>query len=195
LAKPAWVVKRVLGREEKAYDYYDFEIEIAGRSERNRFFILRYPLEDSRPFLDATWGHLEALAQDVMASGSDFAVVVMPRYFHWNDEECPNNWESDRYGVDEPYENAYLEYFDERAAREARFSVWSLLPPFESAEGPLVLDHDPHWNAAGHRVAGEALARWLVESGWPGTLAVEPRLSWPLGGEQETAPAPSASTE
>ncbi|MEM1178901.1 MAG: SGNH/GDSL hydrolase family protein [Acidobacteriota bacterium] len=179
LGKPAWVMKRLFGDEEKAYDYYDFEIQIAGQSERNRFFILRYPLEDSRPFLDSTWANIEAVAEAVRATGSEFALVVMPRYFHWNDAECPNNWESDRYGVDEPFENAYLEYFDERALGAASFPVWSLLRPFEEATGPLVFDHDPHWNAAGHRTAGEALAQWLVDDGWPAEFEGRPRLSWP----------------
>ena len=177
LGKPFWVARRLLDLEEEAYDYYDFEVLIDGRPETNRFFILRYPEAQTKPYLDATYENIEQVAADVRAAGSDFALVVMPRYFHWNDAECPDNWEKDRYGVDEPYENAYLEYFDRRAP-DASFPVWSLLEPFSRAEGPLVFDHDPHWNAAGHRAAGQALGDWLVEDGWPATLVQRPRFSF-----------------
>ncbi|MEM6794693.1 MAG: SGNH/GDSL hydrolase family protein, partial [Acidobacteriota bacterium] len=179
LAKPLWVLKRLTGTEGEAYDYYDFKVEIAGGVERNRFFVLRYPLEDSRPFLDATWANLSAVAGEARAAGSEFVGVVMPRYFHWNDEECPNNWEADRYGVDEPHEEVFLQYFDARAG-QSDFPVWSLLPPFRtaSAEGPLVFDHDPHWNARGHRAAAAALAAWVLEAGWPrDPIPPSPRLS------------------
>lgn len=168
-AKPRQVLTKVFGLGREAYDYYAFEVEVGGKKETDRFFILRHPLDETRPYFDTTWGHVEEAAEEARESGSDFVLVIMPRYFHWNDAECPDNWEKDRYGVDEPHENAFLEYFDQRSA-DAPFPVWSLLEPFLAAEGPLVFDHDPHWNDAGHRVAGEALADWLAEAGWPGGI-------------------------
>lgn len=170
LGKPFEVAGKLLGLHRRRYDYYDFSVEVRGKVENDRFFIVRYPLADTREYFEATWSHVEAAAHDVRAAGSDFALVVMPRFFHWNDEEAPENWEKDVYGVDEPYENAFLEFFDDKI-ETAPFPVVSLLPAFSAAEGPLVFRHDPHWNEAGHGVAGRALASWLVEAGWPGSVA------------------------
>ena len=172
LGKPKQVLLNLLGRHRDAYDYYAFEVEVDGVKERNRFFILRHPLAKTLPFFDHSWSYIEDVAEDVYAEGADFVLVVMPRYFHWDDSECPENWEKDRYGVDEPFENAFLEFFDQKiASRQDGFPIWSLLEPFQVAGGgpetSLVFDHDPHWNASGHRVAGEALAAGLVGAGWP----------------------------
>jgi len=193
LAKPLWVARRVLGLEKKAYDYYDFEVLIDGRPENNRFFILRYPASSTQPYLDATWANIERVAEQVRSAGSEFALVVMPRYFHWNDEECPDNWEKDRYGVDEPYENAYLEDMDRRQAT-ADFPVWSLLSEFEKAPPPLVFSHDPHWNDNGHKTAGEALATWLRDDGWPGQLERRMRPSFPQAPQPELTDLESAAS-
>ncbi|MEM9557316.1 MAG: hypothetical protein AAGC60_23865 [Acidobacteriota bacterium] len=175
LTLPFTVARNVLGWNEARYSYYDFEITIDGVVETNRFFVLRHPLEATRPHFDRTFGLVQDLAGLVRADGADFAFVVSPRYVHWDDTEAPNNWEGHRYAVDEPYEMEYFRYFDE-AAQGADFPVWSLLPFFERPEslevdaGPLVFDHDPHWNARGHQVAGRALARLLIDAGWPDSL-------------------------
>ncbi len=179
LGKPKQVLLNLLGRHREAYDYYAFELEVAGVKERNRFFIVRHPLVDTQPYFERSWAYIQDVAEDVKASGSDFVLVVMPRYFHWDDRECPQNWEKDRYGVDEPFENVFLEFFDQQMRGSAGFPIWSLLEPFkEQGAGPdvsLVFEHDPHWNEAGHRVAGQALARGLIDSGWPsGSLASAP---------------------
>ncbi|MCG8456014.1 MAG: GDSL-type esterase/lipase family protein [Holophagales bacterium] len=187
---PSRVLANVMGWGREEYDYYAFEVEVGGRVETNRFFVLRHSLELTRPFFDRSWGYITDIAEESRALGADMALVVMPRYFHWNDAECPRNWEKDRYAVDEPHENAYLEYFDARAPA-AGFPVWSLLPAFRSAEGPLVFDTDPHWNAAGHRVAGGALARMLLGAGWPGPISdAAPLFSFPgiVPGAGEASP-------
>ncbi len=174
LRKPKQVMAKMRGAAAESYDYYDFSVDVLGVTEHNRFFVLRHPLSSTRPYFEATLANIEAVAQAVRATGSEFILVVMPRYFHWDDSEAPDNWESDRYGVDEPFENVYLEFFDQ-AATHADFPVWSLLSAFEHADsGPLVFAHDPHWNAQGHRVAGEALAEWLLDAGWPGSVAGAP---------------------
>ncbi len=172
LGKPKQVLLNLLGKHRDAYDYYAFEVEVDGVKERNRFFILRHPLTKTLPFFERSWSYIEDVSRDVQEVGADFVLVVMPRYFHWDDSECPENWEKDRYGVDEPFEDAFLEFFDQKiAAGRPGIPIWSLLEPFREAGGgpevSLVFDHDPHWNSAGHRVAGEALAAELVSSGWP----------------------------
>ena len=185
LAKPKQVLGNLLGKHRETYDYYAFEAQVGEVKERNRFFILRHPLELTLPYFERSWGYIENIAADVSAEGSAFALVIMPRYFHWNDAECPDNWESDRYGVDEPFENAYLEFFD-RQIEGADFPIWSLLGPFAehsaASDERLVFEHDPHWNRAGHRVAGNALAHWLAEAGWPeaGLRSAGSRPSFPV---------------
>lgn len=150
------------------YDYYRFEIEISGVEETNRFFILRHPLAVTRPHFERTLGHVRGIAAEARASGSAFLLVVAPRYFHWNDRECPDNWEvrqHRRYRVDEPYETEYFRFFEE-VRDEAGFPILSLLPAFERAgDGPFVFADDPHWNEAGHRLVGRALAEHLVAQG------------------------------
>lgn len=154
-----------LAREE--YDYYRFEVKVGGKVEKDRFFILRHPLEETRPFFEGTLANIEALARDVAAAGSSFQVVVMPRYFHWNDAECPRNWEGFRYRVDEPYEEEYLRFFEEAAAREP-FPIWGLVEAFRAHRGgPLVFEQDPHWNEAGHLLAAQTVAGHLAQAGWP----------------------------
>ena len=170
LGRPKQVLCAVMGWDKKTYDYYAFEVAVDGVKESNRFFILRHPLDATRPFFERTWENVEGIAEDVAAAGSGFGLVVMPRYFHWDDSECPKNWESDRYGVADPHENVFLEFFDDKAATGA-LPVYSLLGAFKDHDAassePAVFEHDPHWNEVGHRVAGEALARWLLDVGWP----------------------------
>lgn len=149
----------------RGYDYYAFGVEVGGVVETNRFFILRHPLEHTRPFFERTLGYVRDTARAARAEGSDFALVVMPRYFHWNDAECPQNWEGSFYRDDEPYEDEIFRFFAE-AARAEDFPIWTLLESFRAHEGePLVFAQDPHWNPAGHRLAGQSLAEMLIANG------------------------------
>jgi hypothetical protein len=149
------------------YDYYDFELEVEGQAEKNRFFIYRHPLEATRQWFDSTLANVDAIADSVRSDGAGFTLVVAPRYNHWSDRECPDNWEVKqyKYGIDDPYESAYLDYFREAAGR-VDYDVVPLLPAFEKAqEFPLVFRNDPHWNDAGHALVGRALADYLAGSG------------------------------
>lgn len=167
LLLPITTVEKSLGLVKEDYDYYRFEVTVGGRVEKDRFFILRHPLAETRPYFDGTLANIEALARDVEAKGSLFVLVVMPRYFHWNDAECPRNWEGFRYKVNEPYEEEYLRYFAEAAPRVG-FPVWGLVDEFRAWRGgPLVFEQDPHWNEAGHLLAARTVARKLEELGWP----------------------------
>ena len=164
LTAPFEILRRFRPGARDRHDYYNFELEIGGVVETNRWFILRHPPELTRPYFERTLDYVRDVAADARAAGSEFVLVVSPRFFHWNDDECPENWTAHRYAVDEPYEYAYLEFFEE-AAERVDFPVFPLLPAFEASdEFPLVFSHDPHWNAAGHRLVGEALASHLVDS-------------------------------
>ena len=147
------------------YDYNAVDLDIRGVKETNRFFVLRHPLADTEPYFRASWGHIQRLANRAAQIGSDFLLVVTPRFHHWSDRECPDNWESFAYALDEPYEYEYFHFF-EQVGREAGFPVFDLLPAFrETTRFPLVFNQDPHWNADGHRFVAEILAEHLIAEG------------------------------
>jgi hypothetical protein len=171
LGRPLPPLLRAVGirsAPEREYDWYDFRALIGGRIEKNRYFIYRHPLEQTRPYFDRTWRYISALADSVRRSGARFELVVAPRYHHWNPKESPKNWEDEEYELNEPYQYEYFRYFDERRAGAA-FEILDLLPAFRAtAEFPLVFEDDPHWNEAGHAFVARTLASHLIERGWVG---------------------------
>lgn len=168
LRPPLEVWRRFRPQREPAMGYYWFEIEIDGVIEKNRWFILRHPLKKTRPLFEASLGYIRELAQEVRAAGSAFVLVVPPKYFQWSDRECPEDWAANTRKLDEPYEYAPFEFFDEAATRE-EFPIKSLLPEFRATTRfPLVLKNDAHWNPDGNRFAAEAIADFLLEQGLVG---------------------------
>lgn len=168
LARPVTRLRRMAGvkpASTRTYDWYRFRAEVGGRPETNRFFIYRHPLEETRPFFDRSYHYIEVLAQSVQRVGAAFVLVVTPRYHHWNPKECPDNWETEEYAVNEPYQYEYFRYFAERRAA-APFEIYDLLPAFRATrEFPLVLREDPHWNAAGNAFVARTLSDHLIASG------------------------------
>lgn len=141
-------------------NYYADPVLFEGQPE-NRYFIYRYPLARTRPFFQATMRNVDAAAAAARRQGAAFALVVFPRYHHWSTRECPQNWERAAYAVDEPYQYAYFQFFDE-AATASPFPVLDLLPAFKATtDYPLVFRNDPHWNARGHAFVAEQLEAWL----------------------------------
>lgn len=160
VGRPFALVKEFFAEapREDQIDYYKFAVRVGGTIETNRFFILRHPLAETLPFFEASYEHIRRTAEAAREAGSEFLVVVIPRYHHWNDRECPNNWEGKNYRVDEPYEFEYLRFFDQMA-ESSPFEIFSLLPTFQqSKEFPLVFNNDPHWNRKGQELAGKVLA-------------------------------------
>jgi len=143
-------------------DYYDFEIVVGGVLEKNRYFIYRHPLDQTRQFFDRTLRNVDEIAALAARLGAGFALVITPRYHHWNVGECPNNWENGEYGDAEPYQFEYFRYFDE-ADRD--YPIINLLRDFRAtSEYPLVFADDPHWNAAGHAFVAQAVTRHLLST-------------------------------
>jgi hypothetical protein len=161
---PAHLVRRLTSSHQPfdPHAYYKFHLEINGAVETERFFIYRHPLEVTRPYFDATWQNINRIAKKCREIDARFILVVSPRFHHWNPKECPRNWESFAYGLDDPHEYAIFDYFEQQATI-ASFSVHTMLEEFQAtSEFPLVFDTDPHWNAKGHRFVAERMVELLV---------------------------------
>jgi hypothetical protein len=151
------------GQPKKDYDYYKFSVTVGQAIEKNRFFIYRHPLEETRPYFARTLENINAVAAEAERLHARFLLAVNPRYHHWNPKESPENWEHD-YTVDEPYQYEYFRFFDEARARVA-YPVFSLLPAFKATrEFPLVFKEDPHWNERGNAFAARVLVDHLLET-------------------------------
>jgi hypothetical protein len=151
-----------LSSANRSGDYYNFEIEIGGVGEKNRFFIYRHSLDVTRHLFDATMRNIDEIAHLAARTGAKFALAITPRFHHWNVKECPHNWERAEYRLDEPYQFEYFRYFDE--ARRG-YPIINLLPDFQATDMyPLVFTDDPHWNNNGHAFVAETLAEHLLTS-------------------------------
>ena len=130
---------------------------------RQRFFATERPLTETRDQLGPVVENLERLAGAARGMGADFAVLLLPRCFQYSAEESPGNREAAEYTVLGPHS---LEPFRFFASLEGKlsFPVLSLLPAFrDTTVFPTCLADDPHWTAAGHRVAAEAIAAFLAD--------------------------------
>lgn len=169
---PWEVLRRFQPRQLPQKGYLHFDVEVDGVIETNRWFILRHPLDKTRPFFDATLSYIEDLARQARAAGSAFLLVVPPRYFQWSDRECPKDWAAYMRELDEPYEYSIFEYFDDAATR-VDFPIKSLLPEFHATTRfPLVFEYDAHWNPDGNRFVAEVLADYLSQQGMVGKSAL-----------------------
>jgi hypothetical protein len=150
------------------YKYFDFKVEVGGVVERNRFFILRHPLQETRRHFERTFQHIQAVHAACEQLGSHFLLVLLPRHFHWNTKEAPENWEQKlgQYTNDEPHKNVFFEFFESRCAEE-HIPVLNLQPVFASSNAfPLCLRDDPHYNSAGARVAADGIFKRLRNERW-----------------------------
>ena len=142
------------------FDYYDFELPIGGVVEKDRYFVLRHPLDDTRQYFDSTVQNIDSIAASAARLGAGFVLAITPRYHHWNPSECPNNWERREYALAEPYQFEYFRYF---AGLRRDYPIVDLLPDFRSTTRyPLVFAEDPHWNAAGHAFVADIVSKHLV---------------------------------
>lgn len=130
------------------------------------FFPMLRPLEQSRGFMDFTWSQLLATRDISRDLGARYALVVLPRYQQFAPSQCPGDWEGpESIPASSPHLREPFRYIDERSG-EADFPVWPLLDAFtRAATQPLVFDHDPHYNPAGHQVAAQEIAAQLEVSG------------------------------
>jgi len=146
------------------FDYYNFRINIEGIVESNRFFIYRHPLASTRSYFQNTESSIQKIAQACKSSGARFVLIVAPRFHHWNQNECPKNWENDPYSLNEPFQFEYFKFFHE-VADQQDFPTLDLLPAFKKTkEFPLVFENDPHWNEKGHAFVARIITDYVLEN-------------------------------
>jgi hypothetical protein len=137
--------------------------EIGGEPEMpsDRFFATKYPLEETRTWIESgvmkNLAAIHEFAADTLEA--PMVLVLYPRAYQYSDRESPKNWEGRAYETLGPFVREPFRYFDEVAARLPYPSV-NLLPAFElSKTFPLYFEDDPHWNRDGARLAGRAAAQ------------------------------------
>lgn len=146
--------------------YYDFSLYIDGVPQTTRYFIYKHPPDKLAPFFNATLDNVNRLAKQVQDSGAAFILVVLPRFQHWNPKESPNYWEKNEYSVNEPYQFAYLDFFDNAQGR-LTYPMFNLLPAFRATtEYPLTFEKDAHWNERGHAFVARVITEYLLGKGF-----------------------------
>ena len=143
-------------------DYYKFEIPVNGVTEKDRFFIYRYPLSVTTPFFEESYTYIERIARTCARNDAKFVLIIAPRYHHWSNRESPDNWEAKSYGDDLRFQYEIFEFFQSKE-ETSEFRIVSLLPAFKkTTEFPLVFRSDPHWNTKGNRFVAEQLRDMLL---------------------------------
>jgi hypothetical protein len=103
------------------------------------------------------------VAASVEASGAVFILVLVPRFNHWNTEECKACWTKLFFSLDAPFQFEFFNFFEQQ--KDIHFPVFNLLPDFQATEEyPLVFRTDPHWNAKGHAFVAEKTVDYLNSS-------------------------------
>jgi len=133
-----------------------------GGAPTQRFFMSEAPLEETRRYLEPLAANVQRIADWCRARGVDFVLAVLPRCYQYDEREAPQSWERGEYTTLGPYSLEPFRFFDE-LREQVDYPIVSLLEDFRETDVfPTCFPDDPHWNGAGHRVAGTALARELA---------------------------------
>jgi hypothetical protein len=128
-----------------------------------RFFFLFQPMEDSERHAEISWSALRDTEAEARRLGARYALFVMPRYQQYNPKECPRDREKVEFPEDDRYLLEPFRYF-EKKSKEVSFPIHSLLGAFrDCGVFPTSPPDDTHWNAAGNRVAADAIVKVLVD--------------------------------
>jgi lysophospholipase L1-like esterase len=127
-----------------------------------RYFITELPLEETRAWFDPLICNVEAIHRWCEERDVSFVLVILPRYYQYDEREAPNSWERDLYTVMGPYALEPFRFFEEYASG-VDYPIVPLLEAFAGKEAfPTCFEDDPHWNPQGHQVAAAAIVRALL---------------------------------
>ena len=130
------------------------------RWERSRLYITDRTSRAMRQRYDDFFAALDAFHEIL---GKRLLVLIIPDQFQLEDDL----WRQLMAGTDRPedFERDYPQQQISARCRSHGINYIDLLPELRAAQirGRTYHLQDTHWNARGNRVAGEALARWLVE--------------------------------
>lgn len=135
--------------------------------ELGRFFAMQQSLEKSEPFLETSWQTIKRIADYTKGTlDAEFVLFVLPRYQQYDPSECPKDLEGPQYLPEEgPFLLEPFRFFEQRSTG-AGFPVHSLLEDFrDSPVRPTTFVDDPHWNTNGHKIAAQAILRYLEKDG------------------------------
>ena len=94
-----------------------------------------------------------------------FALLVLPRHYHYSQNESPKDWEAGAYDRNGENRFTFFSYFDEMKG-EVDYPVHSLLPLLQKSPiFPTTFYDDPHWNPATHRYVALGTLRILMAEG------------------------------
>ncbi len=132
----------------------------------DRLFPVNRSLEESRPHMQQTRAHIEAIAAIARDDlGARFGLLVLPRHYHYSDRESPEDWETGAYDRAGEHRFEWFRYFDEMRS-EVEFPVRSLLPALRPPPFfPTTFHDDPHWTPATHRYMAGKVFEILEEEG------------------------------
>ena len=105
-------------------------------------------LKIDRVISAAEVGNVEAIHRWCEERDVSFVLVILPRYYQYDEREAPNSWERDLYTVMGPYALEPFRFFEEYASG-VDYPIVPLLEAFAGKEAfPTCFEGDPHWNPA-----------------------------------------------
>jgi lysophospholipase L1-like esterase len=160
------ITAKVLSSTAPGLFWWLYDRSVGGNLPYHRFFATEQPLSDSRPFLEPIAANIDLIADEARRLGAEFTVFVLPRWFQYDERECPEDWEMDEprghHTVLGPYSTVIFDWFAELGASRG-YEVFSLLEDFQETDVfPTCLVDDPHWNPDGHRVAADGITARLL---------------------------------
>jgi len=166
LYEPFPLASKVLSTALPGVFWWVYERSVGGNLPYHRFFATEQPLAESRPFLEPIAANIELIREEARRLGAELVVFVLPRWFQYDERECPEDWEMadprSRHTVLGPHSTEIFGWFEELAEQRG-IEVHSLLEDFRTTEVfPTCLVDDPHWNPDGHAVAARGIVARLL---------------------------------
>ncbi|MDH3214986.1 MAG: hypothetical protein OEN01_01690 [Candidatus Krumholzibacteria bacterium] len=133
---------------------------------KDRFFVVNEPLEQTQEYCANILSNInDVFAYATRDLEARCVLVILPRSFQYSARECPDNWEAYAYEVFGPHVYEPFALFD-GLKQNVDYPIYSLLDAFRHTTiFPTCLYNDPHWNAAGCKIAAQSLIRIAEKEG------------------------------